>query len=393
MKRIISVMLAVFLVTGCVLSFSGCGEDNAPAPTESQGAETPEFDYANATADDLLAKIKDQTKLTKEEYIWLVSTLENVAITEDLDLEENITFEAIEILQDKEAEFPASSVLIDALMSHEAPQVRGYVMSYMGGLFGTSDNDVAAVLKLLETEKEPYVLKSAIKAVQNEGNANADVAKFLLNMTKNENAKVRCQAALALGNSWSDEVEGAAEALIALMSDSDESVREIAYEYCGKLHNDVVIEPIVATLNNPDEAKFHSACLDGLLTMWLNYPFHENASEAAYRATFDYYNNVAITEDTPPWSSISSMKTIAEDGFATWKEKATFYNPSEIVAAMTRILQSPDAEWLARNAAMEVIAAHGTDADVAALEPIVNGFTDSDAKLLQDSYAKIKNAE
>ena len=46
-----------------------------------------------------------------------------------------------------------------------------------------------------------------------------------------------------------------------------------------------------------------------------------------------------------------------------------------------------------KNAAMEVIAAHGTDADVAALEPIVNGFTDSDAKLLQESYAEIKNAE
>ena len=67
MKKIISGLLALFFLTGCVLSFSGCGGEEEPTANATQEAEAPKFDYANATADDLLAEIKDQAKLTDEE--------------------------------------------------------------------------------------------------------------------------------------------------------------------------------------------------------------------------------------------------------------------------------------------------------------------------------------
>ena len=108
---LISVMLIVglFVLTGC------------------ENKKDDKLDYANMTADDLLAKIKNKESVTSEEMTWLVSTYSYVKIDEDkLELEDNITDEEIKKLDSKA--LPKLDSYIDELFKSDAPQVRGYAV-------------------------------------------------------------------------------------------------------------------------------------------------------------------------------------------------------------------------------------------------------------------------
>lgn len=53
------------------------------------------------TAEDLLKDLLDKTELSDENFVWLTSTYRYVPITEELQLEENITSEAFSLLREK----------------------------------------------------------------------------------------------------------------------------------------------------------------------------------------------------------------------------------------------------------------------------------------------------
>ena len=89
MKKIV----AFILTLGMIFSLVACGGDGG------QTANGKKLDYANMTADDLLKDIKDQQNVTLDEFVALVSTYSYVTITDDLELEENITTEAIKNLR------------------------------------------------------------------------------------------------------------------------------------------------------------------------------------------------------------------------------------------------------------------------------------------------------
>ena len=68
-----------------------------------------------------------------------------------------------------------------------------------------------------------------MRALGNEGGKDAEIGKFLLDAAKNENAVVRRQAAVAIGITWNKTLDGAVDAEIELMKDSDNEVRKAAY--------------------------------------------------------------------------------------------------------------------------------------------------------------------
>ena len=387
MKKILALLMAMIML----LSLAACGgsKDKKDGDDGTTAAGEQKLDYANLTADDLIAKfIKDQTNITLDEYVALVSTLSYVKITDDLDLEENITEEAIDKLDDNDAVFPASKEYIPVLIKNEAPQVRGYAISHVGSIFGVSEEDRTTVKNILKTEKEPYVLRCAVDALANEGAEDADIGQFLLDMAKHENPYVREEAAFALGNSWNRGLDGAVDAIITLMSDSNDDVRDAAYRYAGKLNDEKIIDPIVKMLKNPDESKFHASGVQSLVTLWYDYPFHENTSEKAYRATMDYLKTKPASNNVPAWTAITSFQSKASDKFENWLAKATYFDTNEIAQVMTDIVKIPDVNWLGRTGAVKMIAVHCSKDAFTALGKVVNGLTDDNAQFIKDEYNK-----
>ena len=366
--------LAALLIAGImVFSLASCGEKK----------------YEEMTADELIAsKIKDKKNVTAEEYANLVSTLSNVKINDDLELEDNITLEAIEKLEeDEDAKLPELDDYVTKLFESDAPQVRGYAVSLISGLFGVSDENLKAAKQMIKDEKDAFVIYEAIDALGNEGGNDAEVGEFLINSAKNDNALIRKQVAYRLGSSWNKDLEGAVETEIELMSDKDEDVRSAAYKNAGGLEDERVIEPIVEMLNNDEDVDFHGDGIDSLVELWFDYPFHENTSEAAYNATMDYLRrSVPGNKEIPAWIAVTSFRTINKDKFDAWKAKAAYYNPAEIAEVMTAIAVNPDIDWLARTGAVEMVSVHCTKEQYDALGAAVNALTDSNASFVKNEY-------
>ena len=374
-KILLSALISIMLTTGLFV-LTGCNK------------KEDKFDYASMTADDLLAKIKDKNNVTAEEFSWLVSTYSNVNINkEKLELEENITDEAIEKLDSKA--LPKLDLYISELFKSEAPQVRGYAVSKITSLFGVNNNNLTLAKELIKDEKNAYVLKKAVIALRNEGNKDKDVADFLLNMANNENANVRKEAAIALGNSWSKGIDGAVDTVIKLMNDSDMEVRKAACKYAGELEDEKVIDPLVKILNNNDEADLHGSCIDGLVDLWYDYPFFKSTSEKAYKATMEYFKKTPRTEKVPAWTAVGAFKTTStQDAFKEWKKKATYFNTDEVYSVMVDIIKDGNANWLGRTSAIDVIKNHCSEQQFKDLKSIIDGLTDKNASLVQSSYEK-----
>ncbi len=387
MKKILAFILAV----GMVFSLAACGGENTGKETETK-QKTKKIDYANMTEDDLIKEfIKDEQNITLDEFVNLASTYSYATINNKLELDENITDKAIKKLKDNKATLPAAKEFVEPLLKSDAPQVRGYAFSNIATFFGVSDSHKASAKEILKTEKEPYVIKCAVKALGNEGGKDAEIGKFLLDAAKNENAVVRRQAAVALGSTWNKTLNGAVDAEIELMKDSDNDVRKAAYEYAGLLGDDRVVAPISEMLKNEADADLHSSGVKGLVWLWYDYPSHENTSEAAYRATMDYFKTTPGSDKVPAWAAVTSFINKSEENYDAWKAKATYFNTDELYEVMLGLVKNENLGRMTRGYACKPVAVHCTRAQFDALGTVINALTDKDAKFIQDEYKNQAN--
>ena len=387
MKKILAFILAV----GMVFSLAACGGENTGKETETK-QKTKKIDYANMTEDDLIKEfIKDEQNITLDEFVNLASTYSYANINDKLELDENITDKAIKKLKDNKATLPAAKEFVEPLLKSDAPQVRGYAFSNIATFFGASDSHKASAKEILKTEKEPYVIKCAVKALGNEGGKDAEIGKFLLDAAKNENAVVRRQAAVALGSTWNKTLDGAVDAEIELMKDSDNDVRKAAYEYAGLLGDDRVVAPISEMLKNEADADLHSSGVKGLVWLWYDYPSHENTSEAAYRATIDYFKTTPGSDKVPAWAAVTSFTNKSEKNYDAWKAKATYFNTDELYEVMLGLVKNENLGRMTRGYACKPVAVHCTRAQFDALGTVINALTDKDAKFIQDEYKNQAN--
>lgn len=387
MKKILAFILAV----GMVFSLAACGGENTGKETETK-QKTKKIDYANMTEDDLIKEfIKDEQNITLDEFVNLASTYSYANINDKLELDENITDKAIKKLKDNKATLPAAKEFVEPLLKSDAPQVRGYAFSNIATFFGASDSHKASAKEILKTEKEPYVIKCAVKALGNEGGKDAEIGKFLLDAAKNENAVVRRQAAVALGSTWNKTLNGAVDAEIELMKDSDNDVRKAAYEYAGLLGDDRVVAPISEMLKNEADADLHSSGVKGLVWLWYDYPSHENTSEAAYRATIDYFKTTPGSDKVPAWAAVTSFTNKSEKNYDAWKAKATYFNTDELYEVMLGLVKNENLGRMTRGYACKPVAVHCTRAQFDALGTVINALSDKDAKFIQDEYKNQAN--
>ena len=388
-------LLAMILTIGMIFTLASCGGDKTGKETKKETEtkqETKKLDYKNMTEDDLIKEfIKDEQNITLDEFIDLVSTYSYATINDKLELDENITDKAIKKLKENKAKLPAAKEFVEPLLKSDAPQVRGYAFSNIATFFGASDSHKASAKEILKTEKEPYVIKCAVKALGNEGGKDAEIGKFLLDAAKNENAVVRRQAAVALGSTWNKTLDGAVDAEIELMKDSDKEVRKAAYEYAGLLGDDRVVAPISEMLKNEADADLHSSGVRGLVWLWYDYPSHENTSEAAYRATIDYFKTTPGNDKVPAWAAVTSFITKSEQNYAAWREKATYFNTDELYEVMLGLVKNENLGRMTRGYACKPVATHCTKEQFEAFGEVVNALTDKDAKFIQQEYQNQAN--
>ena len=383
-------LLAMILTIGMIFTLASCGGDKTGKETKKETEpkqETKKLDYKNMTEDDLIKEfIKDEQNITLHEFIDLVSTYSYATINDKLELDENITDKAIKKLKDNKAKLPAAKEFVEPLLKSDAPQVRGYAFSNIATFFGASDSHKAAAKEILKTEKEPYVIKCAVRALGNEGGKDAEIGKFLLDAAKNENAVVRRQAAVAIGSTWNKTLDGAVDAEIELMKDSDNEVRKAAYEYAGLLGDDRVVAPISEMLKNEADADLHSNGVRGLVWLWYDYPSHENTSEAAYRATIDYFKTTPGSDKVPAWAAVTSFTTKSDENYDAWREKATYFNTDELYEVMLGLVKNENLGRMTRGYACKPVAAHCSKEQFEAFGEVVNALTDKNAKFIQDEY-------
>ena len=376
-KMLLSILLAAMLVLLISVSALGNSADEITAD-----------EYASMTTDDLLNRLNftDPENLTVDEYIRLIGTYRFVEIDYQKLVLTNtwsITDQVRDTIHFSAADHPEYMPL---LMASEYPQVRAAAYEQVFGVFGADSGDLDAAINALASETDPYCLYVAVKGVGNEMRTRKEIADFVFRMADHENPLIRRRAAVYIGSKLASEVDGTIEKLIAMMSDEDQRVREAACKAAGDQHNEAVIEPLVAILNNPEEEKIHGAAINGLSTLWLDYPYHEHASEAAYRATLNYYSVTPRTDKVPSWSGIPMFNMINKNTFDKWPGKDTWFDADEFFGVMADVIADPDMNWLGKEPAMKAILALCPE-KWPELEPVMSAV---DNEKVLDLYAKLK---
>jgi len=259
------------------------------------------------------------------------------------------------------------------LLGHAAPAVRIKAAGLMSSFLGTKGSSQDMIVEAAKNEKHPAVLRAMIRTVANDGARNPKVAEMLLAAANHESPVVRKSAVYALSSTWNREMKGGPEKLIELMEkDADMDVRAAACEYAGHLGDDKFM-PSYTKFTADKEEKLRSACTKGLVYMWWSYPFHENASEKAYKLTIKLLKAKPRTKDNPYWTIPGMFRSKNKDKFPEWQKKAKWFKQAELNAVLADIIKDTNVNWLGRNGAIDSLVEHGaTKAD---LEKIRKTFT------------------
>ena len=108
----------------------------------------------------------------------------------------------------------------------------------------------------------------------------------------------------------------------------------------------------------------------------------------------NYFKKTPRNEHVPAWLALSSISNISKSNIDEWKKKATYYNPKEIIDAMTDILKDPKADFVARKETLFVIKTHGGKKALEALKPVVDKLSDDKASTIKsalESHLKENN--
>lgn len=341
-------------------------------------------EYDAMTAEELRDRlIVDPVAVTVEECVQLYETYAYAPVAEELYLEDNITDEVCGLIQEAGGKLPLEDA-IGQILSSSSVNTRAKGYEALTSFYGQKEDTMQLVIRELETEEDPLVLKFAISALGNTGGQYPEMAQFFLKMATNENAYVRFYDVYALTSLWGQEIDGVFETVLSLMQDEDEAVAKIACERSGYLYNEAFVDPLVDILNDDSKAVLHGSCIHGLTKMWLDYPSHKHTSEAAYNATMAYLQRTPRSEEIPEWTAVNALCSVADnDSFEQWKEKASYYDEKEIVSTMVSILEDTNANWLTRQQAIKAIQTHGTEEEIKEMEDIVRVLDDDKAVFLQ----------
>jgi hypothetical protein len=383
---------------------ASCGGKAEPATDAAEGAEkAPKkevspaqalIDGAEFTKEGLYKIFKDPKAISETEYEALLLGIDKCDVTEETHILKEacpalVVLRKVHLIKEEDfvlAQGVNRTAIGERLFPTAGGKLKSYLIMNRGSLFGQSADSVKELLNIVKDDKDPVVIGATIRLLSNEMKK-PEAAGYIFGHAKHEDAILRREAARAIGNSWSKGVEGAVEAIIELMKDADQKVRGAACAGAGKLADDQVIETITAILDNPEEHKIHSNCVDGLEYMWFQFPFHENLSEAAYNAQVAYFKKTPRSENIPAWNSVGGLRSTSDRTIEAWKKNATYFKPAEYLAVMTEIALDNDANWLGRTSAVDVIAKWGTVKQLEALGKQLDKMEGTHVKHVRDKVA------
>ena len=360
-------------------------------PTEEPVVEvTPDadpaqtlLDAAELTTEGLLAMVADKDAVTIVEWEAVILSRAKFEIDQEtLWLPGNCpAVEAYYELNKYNGDYTAPSLeeqraLEMKFLTHPEAIIRAFSISQMQNALGVSDEHSGAVVELLQTDKDPIVIKAALSTFQNELAANAEFGKLAFEYAKSDDARIRAAVAYAFGSPWNKGLEGGVEAIIELLADSEQIVRSSAARGSAGLDDDRLIEPLVAILNNDEDASTHGDAIYAIVSMWYDFPLHDNYSEAAYDATLAYYKKTPRTVDIPTWYGLSGLKQVSEDKLEVWKETATFFKPADLCSVLAEIAKDTEATFLIRKTCVEVISVHGTEENLESLKNTLSSLAE-----------------
>jgi len=358
MKKI----LAGFLACVMLLSLAACGSKDIAA------------DYANMTAEELISElIKDRANPTDEEIAALIGTAAYITIGEQSVFEDSITEEAINILT-REMVQPAMPINFAAkLLESEDMLVRAFVYDSFADYTPLEDADLENLLiEKVKAETDDVAIACALKGLANALSKRIEFATFAASCADSANAGVRFWAANALGFYRLDDNDVCVEAIMKLVKDADVDVAKEACKEAGSFGNDKVVAVLSEILADETKVDLHGSATEALQDLWMGYPFYEGKSEAAYRAHIAYLNTDTTNPKIPAWTAISSITNPGSD-FDEWKTATPYFNASELVAALSKIVSDADVDKLAKTTAIQKIGAYGTKAELEALKAAVAG--------------------
>jgi hypothetical protein len=262
-----------------------------------------------------------------------------------------------------------SLALGTSLLRNGAPAVRIEAAKLMG-------SDVASRLAIVDRarrETVPAVRQAFVRLLADEGARIPPVAQFLLESADHPAAAVRRDALDAITAVANRGMPGGAAKIIAMVDrDPDASVRRAACALGGKL-GDALLVPMyashTATTNDPE---LYAACMEGLVAMFHNHPVFDTASEPAYRLFLERLATQPRSEQSPPWSVMSTFCYFSHDAdldkLAAWKLRATWFDATEVKRVIATVITDKATSWMARTAAIESLVGLGaTKAELAAL--------------------------
>lgn len=280
------------------------------------------------------------------------------------------------------------------LLEHESPEVRAFVYNRSTRNYSKGDEELAKYVQHLQAEKDPTVLAAGLGSLMNDLKASDDLYKLALAAAKHENAKVRARAAYALSSTNNKSVEGIYDEALKLLNDSDKDVRKTICQRLPEHGNEAIIPELVKILNSNEEkdAEIHDGCLDGLIAMWYDWPFFKSHSEAAYKATLQYFKKKPRGKNNPPWNGFSKLHWGFEKASVEWMKASPYFKAEDVASVMVDVAKDPAVEWLARKSAVDVVVAFGTKKDLEKLNAAIvdtTKFEDrSVKKAVVDAIAK-----
>lgn len=247
------------------------------------------------------------------------------------------------------------------LLTHESPAVRIKAAEMMASMLGADDSAQRVVIDAIGKEKHPAVIKALLDVIGSSGGKNPEIGALLVKLADHESPLVRGLAIYWLASSWNKDVAGGIEKIIEKAEkDPDTNVRQSACKYGGKLGNDAMI-PVYEKLTQDPDDDIYGACMEGLVEMWLSYPFFETASEKAYKLTLERLAAKPRTDNRPPWSLLGTFKHAGSSGDSIdkWRAKATWFNRDALVKVLGDVVVDEQANGMARTAAVESIGGLG----------------------------------
>lgn len=356
MKKLLSVILACIMI----FSFAGCGSKDIAA------------EYANMTAEELISEtIKDRANPTDEEIAALVATAAYATINEQNVFDDNITDEAIGILT-QEMVKPAMPINYAAkLLDSEDVLVRAFIYDSFASYTPLESEELENILiEKVKAETDKVAIACALRGLANALSERIEFATFAASCADNEDASVRYWAANAIGFYRLEDNDVCVDAIIKLVKDPDTDVAKEACKEAGNFGNDKVVPVLAEILADEALVDIHGSATEALQELWMGYPFYKGKSEAAYRAHLAYLTTDTTNPKIPAWTAISSI-TNPGGQFEEWKASASYFNASELVAALSKVVCDADADKLAKTTAIQKIGAYGTKAELETLKAAV----------------------